>query len=73
MEYDPSTKVLGDISALVEYNQNERNGLKVKINDKLWLTAVLKRVHNSQLAASLGLSVPLAGSGKREAQVGLQI
>lgn len=73
VEYDPSTKVLGDISGLVEYNQNEKNGLKVKFNDKLWLTAVLKRVFNSQFAASLGLSVPLAGSGKREAQVGVQI
>jgi hypothetical protein len=73
VDFDPQAKKLGDVTALVEYNQNTNNGLKVKLNDKLNLSFVLKRVHNSQFAASLGASIPLAGEYKTASKVGIQI
>lgn len=61
------------MTALVEYNQNTSNGLKVKVNSNLQLSFVLKRVHSSQFAASLGASFPLNSTFKASSKVGLQL
>lgn len=73
VQFDPSTKKLGDVSALVEYQQNPSNSVKVKINDKLNMSFLLKRVHTSQFSLSLGVSSPLNANFSKSAKVGAEI
>jgi hypothetical protein len=73
VDFNPATNKIGDVTAIVEYQQNAHNGLKAKINDKLNLSFVLKRIHTSQLSLSLGASVPIGSTANQTSKVGIQV
>ena len=51
-----------NVELLVQYTQNENNGLKAKIDKNYILSFVLKRRFIEQLMVSLGVTIPLAAS-----------
>lgn len=56
---NPYSKAISHVTGLVEYNQNSKNSLKVKLNEKLNMSFVLKRRFTDQVAVSLGASLPI--------------
>lgn len=64
---------MGDVSALVEYRQNANNTFKAKLNDKLNLTFLLRRIQTRQVAISLGVSSPLNAEFSNRIKVGVEL
>lgn len=73
VDVNPWGQKINHVTALVEYNQNINNGLKVKLNEKLNLSFVLKRRFSSQLSVSLGACLPLTHEIKSASKVGLKV
>lgn len=76
LEIYPKTRKLKEVWALVQYNQNAKNGLKAKISDRLNLAFALKRRFSDQFALSLGACLPLTekdGANKIGVRVDLNV
>lgn len=71
VDFNPATKSVGDVTGIVEYQQDTKNGLKLKLNDKLNLSFVLKHIAHDQFSVAVGASVPLGSTYKQAAKVGI--